>query len=38
VRAVSCGAFTEQEVFERTGLKADEIRSGSFTQILVNRG
>jgi citrate lyase beta subunit len=38
LRAVGCGAFSEVEVFEQTGLSADELRSGSFTYILKNRG
>ena len=38
LRAVSCGALSEAEVFERTGLTAGELRSGSFGLILENRG
>lgn len=37
-RATSCGALTEAEVFDRTGLNAEELRSGSFTYILEKRG
>lgn len=37
IRAINCGAVTEQEALERTGLTIDELRSGSFVKILKNR-
>jgi citrate lyase beta subunit len=37
LRAINCGAVTEQEVLERTSLTLDELRSGSFVKILKNR-
>ena len=36
-QGLSCGAFTETEVFESTGLTAAEIRSNSFSGIMENR-
>lgn len=37
VRAVSCGALTEEEAVERTSLTVEELRAGSFKKILENR-
>jgi hypothetical protein len=37
LRAINCGAVTEQEALERTSLTLDELRSGSFVKILKNR-
>ena len=37
VRAINCGAVSEAEATERTGLTVDELRSGSFVKILENR-
>ena len=37
VRAINCGAVSEAEATERTGLIVDELRSGSFVKILDNR-
>ena len=37
VRAWNCGAFTENEVRERTGLTLDDLRSGWFPDILQRR-
>ncbi|MEP6788260.1 MAG: phosphoenolpyruvate kinase, partial [Acidobacteriota bacterium] len=37
VRAINCGAITEQEAIDRTGISLDELRSGSFITILNNR-
>lgn len=37
VRAMNCGALTEQEATEFTGLSLDELRAGSFAKILQNR-
>jgi hypothetical protein len=36
-RALSCGAIGESEARERTGLSADQLRSGSFATILNSR-
>lgn len=36
-RALDCGAITEVEARERTGLSADQLRSGSFAKILSAR-
>ncbi len=36
-RALSCGAMTEIEVFEATGLSKNELDSASFTEIMKNR-
>ena len=37
LRAVNCGALTEEEAIELSGLKPDELRSASFVKILKNR-
>lgn len=37
LRAINCGAITAEEAQKRTGLTADELRSGSFLKILKNR-
>lgn len=37
LRAVNCGALTEEEAIERSGLTIPELRSGSFLRILQNR-
>jgi citrate lyase beta subunit len=37
LRAVNCGAVTEEEAQSRTGLTHDELRSGSFVKILNSR-
>ena len=37
LRAINCGAITEAEAVDRTGLTADELRGRSFHKILVNR-
>jgi citrate lyase beta subunit len=37
VRAINCGAVSEAEATGRTGLKVEELRSGSFVKILENR-
>jgi citrate lyase beta subunit len=37
LRALNCGAITEQEAIEKSGLSFDELRSRSFVQILKNR-
>ena len=37
LRAWNCGAITEQEAIERSGLTPDELRSRSFLKILKNR-
>jgi citrate lyase beta subunit len=37
-RAVACGALTEAEAAERTGLALEELRGRSFTAILKKRG
>jgi citrate lyase beta subunit len=37
LRAINCGAITEQEAQELTTLTLDELRSGSFVKILNNR-
>lgn len=37
LRAINCGALTEQEALDLTGLSLDELRSGSFVKILQNR-
>lgn len=34
IRAMNCGALSEQEAVEATGLSADDLRSGSFQAIL----
>jgi hypothetical protein len=38
LRAMNCGAITEEEAAEKSGLTLDELRSRSFVRILVNRG
>jgi citrate lyase beta subunit len=37
LRAINCGAITEQEAVQRTGLTIDEIRTRSFLAILEGR-
>jgi hypothetical protein len=37
LRAINCGAVSEQEIAPLTGLTMDELRSGSFVKILKNR-
>lgn len=37
LRALNCGALTEQEATELSGLTLDELRSGSFVKILRGR-
>lgn len=37
LRAINCGAVTEQEAIERTSVTLEELRSGSFVTILKNR-
>lgn len=37
LRAVNCGALTEEEAVEMSGLKLEELRSASFVKILKNR-
>jgi len=37
LRAVNCGAMTEGEVIERSGLTLEELRGRSFVKILANR-
>jgi hypothetical protein len=37
LRAVNCGAITEEEALERSGLTLEELRSRSFVKILKNR-
>lgn len=37
LRAMNCGALTEQEAVERSGLSLEELRSCSFVKILKNR-
>ncbi len=37
LRAINCGAVTEQEALGLTSLTLDELRSGSFVKILKNR-
>jgi citrate lyase beta subunit len=37
IRAVSCGALTENEVIETTGLTVDELKSASFVKIMEGR-
>src|SRR5436305_622189 len=37
LRAINCGAVSEQEAVRLTGLAPDELRSGSFFKILKNR-
>lgn len=37
IRAINCGAVTEQEALNLTTLTLDELRAGSFVKILENR-
>lgn len=37
LRAISCGALTEQEVLDRTGITLEELRAASFDLIVKNR-
>ena len=37
LRAWSCGAITEEEAVEKSGLKPDELRGRSFVRILKSR-
>jgi hypothetical protein len=37
LRAINCGAVSEQEIAPLTGLTMDELRSGSFVKILKHR-
>ncbi|MFL6195952.1 MAG: DUF6986 family protein [Thermoanaerobaculia bacterium] len=37
LRAVNCGALTEEEALERSGLTLEELRGRSFVKILKNR-
>jgi citrate lyase beta subunit len=37
LRAINCGAITEEEALERSSLTLPELRSGSFVKILNNR-
>lgn len=37
LRAINCGALTEEEAVERSGLTLAELQSGSFVKILNNR-
>ncbi|HEV7505850.1 MAG TPA: phosphoenolpyruvate kinase [Thermoanaerobaculia bacterium] len=37
LRAVNCGAITEEEALERSGLTLEELRGRSFVKILKNR-
>jgi len=37
LRAINCGALSEQEALDLTSLSLDELRSGSFVKILHNR-
>lgn len=37
LRAINCGAITEDEAIERSGLTVPELRSASFVKILKNR-
>ena len=37
LRAVNCGAITEEEALERSGLTLEELRGRSFVKILENR-
>ncbi len=37
LRALNCGALTEEEAVQLSGLTVDELRSGSFVKILNNR-
>jgi hypothetical protein len=37
LRAINCGAITEQEALTLSSLTIQELRSGSFVKILKNR-
>jgi citrate lyase beta subunit len=37
LRAIGCGAMTETEIQEKTGLSAEELKSASFAKIMENR-
>jgi hypothetical protein len=37
LRAINCGAVTEDEVVDRTGMSLDELRTRSFVKILAGR-
>jgi hypothetical protein len=37
LRAINCGAITEEEALQRSSLTLTELRSGSFVQILNRR-
>jgi hypothetical protein len=37
LRAINCGAITEQEAMEMSGLTLEELRGRSFLRILTNR-
>jgi hypothetical protein len=37
MRALNCGAMTETEIAEATGLSVDELSGGSFVKIMENR-
>jgi len=37
LRAINCGAITEEEALERSGLTLEELRTASFVKILKNR-
>jgi hypothetical protein len=37
LRAMNCGAITEDEAVEQSGLTLDELRGRSFVKILKNR-
>jgi hypothetical protein len=37
LRAINCGAITEADATERTGITLEEFRGGSFVKILNNR-
>ncbi|MFS8085372.1 MAG: DUF6986 family protein, partial [Acidobacteriota bacterium] len=37
LRALNCGALTEDEALRLSGLTVDELKSGSFVRILKNR-
>lgn len=37
LRAINCGAVSEKETFDLTGITLDELNSGSFVKIIENR-
>ena len=37
IRALSCGAMTEEEILEAANLTLEELRSASFVKIIENR-